>query len=90
MDAVVHSVRDKLVAKGISNKVYRAHGAQTGRSLFIPCVFAWPQIDLSGAPIGRRYARTDQIGIPFAVTVDFQTLDPNHRFSNTVHTRAFC
>ena len=42
------------------------------------------QIDLSGAPIGRRYARTDQIGIPFAVTVDFQTLDPKHRFYGTV------
>lgn len=25
--------------------------------------------------IGRRYARTDEIGVPFAVTVDYQTLE---------------
>ena len=25
--------------------------------------------------IGRRYARVDEIGIPFAVTVDYQTLE---------------
>eukprot|EP00696_Hemimastix_kukwesjijk_P000140 gnl/Hemi2/10193_TR3527_c0_g18_i1.p2 gnl/Hemi2/10193_TR3527_c0_g18~~gnl/Hemi2/10193_TR3527_c0_g18_i1.p2 ORF type:complete len:624 (+),score=248.33 gnl/Hemi2/10193_TR3527_c0_g18_i1:159-2030(+) len=30
-------------------------------------------IDESGAAIGRRYARTDEIGIPFALTVDFDT-----------------
>eukprot|EP01147_Barroeca_monosierra_P002210 gene2210-5221_t len=29
--------------------------------------------DASGASIGRRYARTDEIGIPFGVTVDFDT-----------------
>lgn len=32
------------------------------------------QIDDSSATIGRRYARCDEIGVPFAVTVDFQTL----------------
>lgn len=31
--------------------------------------------DVTGAPIGRRYARADEIGIPFAVTIDFQTLE---------------
>lgn len=31
--------------------------------------------DATGAPIGRRYARADEIGIPFAVTIDFQTLE---------------
>lgn len=31
------------------------------------------QIDDSSATIGRRYARCDEIGVPFAVTVDFQT-----------------
>jgi glycyl-tRNA synthetase len=29
----------------------------------------------SSGTIGRRYARADEIGIPFAVTVDFQTLE---------------
>lgn len=32
------------------------------------------QIDDSSATIGRRYARCDEIGVPFAVTVDFQTV----------------
>ena len=31
--------------------------------------------DASGAIIGKRYARADEIGIPFAVTIDFQTLE---------------
>lgn len=32
-------------------------------------------IDDSSQSIGRRYARKDEIGIPFAVTVDFQTIE---------------
>ncbi len=32
--------------------------------------------DESGS-IGRRYARADEIGVPYAVTVDFQTLSDN-------------
>merc|ERR1719383_38722 len=31
--------------------------------------------DDSNAAIGRRYARNDELGIPFAVTFDFQTLE---------------
>ena len=31
------------------------------------------KVDDSGQAIGRRYARTDEIGIPFGVTVDFQS-----------------
>merc|ERR1712151_798490 len=31
-------------------------------------------IDDSGATVGRRYARNDELGIPFAVTVDFDSL----------------
>eukprot|EP00795_Rhopilema_esculentum_P014077 gene14077-5064_t len=30
--------------------------------------------DDSGGSIGRRYARTDEIGIPFGITVDFETV----------------
>lgn len=33
------------------------------------------KIDTSGVAIGRRYARTDQIAIPFAITVDFDTVN---------------
>ena len=32
------------------------------------------KIDDSGQTIGKRYARTDECGIPFAITVDFETL----------------
>lgn len=31
------------------------------------------QVDESSASIGKRYARNDEIGIPFAITIDFQT-----------------
>ena len=32
------------------------------------------KIDDSGQTIGKRYARTDECGIPFAITIDFDTL----------------
>jgi glycyl-tRNA synthetase len=31
-------------------------------------------VDKSSAALGRRYARSDEVGVPFAVTVDFETL----------------
>jgi glycyl-tRNA synthetase len=32
------------------------------------------KVDATGQTIGKRYARTDEIGIPFAITIDFDTL----------------
>lgn len=32
------------------------------------------RVDKSSAALGRRYARADEVGVPFAVTVDFDTL----------------
>ena len=32
------------------------------------------KVDDSGQTDGKRYARTDECGIPFAITVDFDTL----------------
>ena len=32
------------------------------------------KVDESGASIGRRYARADELGIPYAVTLDFDTV----------------
>jgi glycyl-tRNA synthetase len=29
------------------------------------------KLDITGRTIGKRYARTDEVGIPFAITVDF-------------------
>ncbi len=36
------------------------------------------RVDTSSTAIGRRYARTDQIAIPFAITIDFDTLKEPH------------
>ncbi len=33
------------------------------------------RVDDGGTSIGRRYARADEIGTPFGITVDFQTLE---------------
>ena len=36
------------------------------------------KVDDSSGSIGRRYARTDEISIPFAITIDFDSLkEPN-------------
>ncbi|RYH30242.1 glycine--tRNA ligase [archaeon] len=32
------------------------------------------RVDSSSGSVGRRYARSDELGIPFGITVDFQTL----------------
>uniref|UniRef100_A0AAF5DGK9 Glycine--tRNA ligase n=2 Tax=Strongyloides stercoralis TaxID=6248 RepID=A0AAF5DGK9_STRER len=36
------------------------------------------KIDDSGGSIGRRYARTDEIGIPFGITIDFESEKEPH------------
>ena len=33
------------------------------------------KVDDVGQSIGRRYARTDEIGIPFGITIDFRTVE---------------
>lgn len=35
------------------------------------------KLDDSGVTVGKRYARTDECGIPFAFTIDFDTLEDN-------------
>jgi len=35
------------------------------------------KVDETGTAIGRRYARTDELGVPFAVTIDHQTVADN-------------
>jgi len=34
-------------------------------------------VDDSSGSIGRRYARTDEIAIPFGITIDFDTVKSN-------------
>ena len=38
------------------------------------CLHISHKIDDSSGSIGRRYARTDEVGVPFGVTVDFDTI----------------
>lgn len=33
------------------------------------------RVDETGQTIGKRYARTDEVGIPFAITVDYESLE---------------
>lgn len=35
------------------------------------------RVDDSSASIGRRYARNDELGTPFGITVDFQSVKDN-------------
>lgn len=44
------------------------------------------KIDDSGQTIGKRYARTDECGIPFAITVDFDTLKDESVTLRDLHT----
>lgn len=38
--------------------------------------------------IGKRYARTDELGVPFAITVDYDTIkDGEHKGSVTLRER---
>eukprot|EP01069_Polyplicarium_translucidae_P000120 Polyplicarium_translucidae@DN1067_c0_g1_i1.p1 len=32
------------------------------------------KVDVSSASVGKRYARTDELGIPFGITIDFQSV----------------
>ena len=36
------------------------------------------EVNTSSVSVGRRYARMDELGVPFAVTVDFDTLKEPH------------
>lgn len=35
------------------------------------------KLDLTGVSIGKRYSRNDELGIPFGITVDYESLDDN-------------
>lgn len=35
------------------------------------------KVDTSGVSIGKRYSRNDELGIPFGITVDYQSVEDN-------------
>jgi len=54
---------DKLIA--MANEIAKR---------FIPFNLA-TKTDSTGATVGKRYARTDELGCPFAITVDFESIE---------------
>ena len=46
------------------------------------------KVDDSGQTIGRRYARTDECGIPYALTVDHDTLNTDKITLRELNTTA--
>lgn len=44
------------------------------------------KVDDTGQSIGKRYSRTDEIGIPFGITVDYKTLEDNTITLRELHT----
>lgn len=44
------------------------------------------KVDDTGQSIGKRYSRTDEIGIPFGITVDYTTLENRTITLRELHT----
>ena len=44
------------------------------------------KVDDTGQSIGKRYSRTDEICIPFAITVDYTTVEDNTITLRELHT----
>ncbi len=66
--AVASPLEDRWEAgRRQSDRIFRGALALTAAGIFT-------EFDESGA-IGRRYRRQDEIGTPFAITVDYQTLE---------------
>jgi glycyl-tRNA synthetase len=61
----------KAVILPLDARIDRAVGARIAQSLSSSGLAAY--VDESTASVGKRYARADEIGTPFAVTVDFDT-----------------
>ncbi|MFC1698061.1 glycine--tRNA ligase [Nanoarchaeota archaeon] len=48
---------------------------EKAREVFDKLKCCYPCIYDKGGSVGRRYARADEIGIPYCITIDFETLD---------------
>lgn len=55
----------------VQNEKYEATAQLISKSL--TAVGISHKIDMTGTSIGKRYARTDELGVPFAITVDYET-----------------
>ena len=57
-----------LKKKPLEDEAERLAAAMLERGLNVTC-------DKSGVAIGRKYARLDEVGAPFAITVDMESLE---------------
>ena len=48
---------------------------KVAKDIYNELKYEFPSIYDSRGSIGRRYRRIDEIGVPFAITVDFDTLE---------------
>ncbi|XP_049393004.1 glycine--tRNA ligase, mitochondrial 1-like [Solanum stenotomum] len=55
----------------VQNQQYEEIARQIAKSLTVYGISY--KIDITGTSIGKRYARTDELGVPFAITVDSAT-----------------
>ena len=67
-DAVVLPLFNKDGMPEMANQIYNQMCTNKG---------IIPTIDAFGKSIGRRYARADEIGIPWAITIDHQSTTDN-------------
>ena len=69
------------------NNSYQFDGAVSEISSSLRSYALAFKTDASSASIGRRYARADEIGVPFAITIDFETIDEKSKEFKTVTVR---
>jgi glycyl-tRNA synthetase len=70
LEPIIQAVREELTSREISSKIV-IYSIITFL-LFTNKISTCLKDDSTGS-IGRRYARTDEIGIPFGITVDFES-----------------
>jgi glycyl-tRNA synthetase len=61
-----------LIVPLSSNKDFVSHTHKFSQKL--RAVGISNRIDVSSATIGKRYSRNDELGTPFGITIDFQTV----------------
>jgi len=65
----------KAVVLPLDMRVVKDYGELLAQTRLDLASFGLPyKVDESGASIGKRYARSDELGIPYAITIDFDTL----------------
>lgn len=65
-------VKCSVIPLVVNNRDFRPYVTRISNALTV--LGLSNKVDDVGQSIGKRYARTDEIGIPFGITVDYDTL----------------